>query len=189
MINMTTISIVHTKGGVGKTTTSMYLAAAAQRRGIDVAVVDTDFQGSASAWAQAVEDDDLKLPFPVIEAKDGLVIPPHDLVLVDTPPGKSEAIVQAIKSADIVLVPCGASPMDAERVMPTIKMTTGRLTLVLMTGVDLRSRLWKSVKNSLDSEVATTATVIPSRSDIKRAFGTIPTRLYAYDDLLTELGY
>ncbi|MGB9307554.1 MAG: ParA family protein, partial [Mycobacterium sp.] len=38
-------------GGVGKTTTAMFLAAAAVRRGIPVRVVDADPQGSASSWA------------------------------------------------------------------------------------------------------------------------------------------
>lgn len=186
---MTTISIVHTKGGVGKTTSAIYLATAAKRRGIDVAVVDTDSQGSASKWAQAADDDGASMPFPVIDCRDRLEIPSNRLVFVDTPPGKSENITSAIKAADIILIPCGASPMDAERVWPTLDLTKGKPSLVLMTGVDLRSNLWKKVKTSVDNRAVTTDTVIPSRSAIKQAFGTIPEKLFAYEDLLTELGY
>ena len=39
-------SLVHAKGGVGKTTTVMFLAAAAVRRGVPARVVAADPQGS-----------------------------------------------------------------------------------------------------------------------------------------------
>lgn len=39
-------SLVHAEGGVGKTTTAMFLAAAAVQRGVPVRVVDADPQGS-----------------------------------------------------------------------------------------------------------------------------------------------
>ena len=47
---MRSISIVNTKGGVGKTTTAVYLATAlaAQYR---VILLDADPQGSATSWA------------------------------------------------------------------------------------------------------------------------------------------
>lgn len=48
---MPVVSLVHTKGGVAKTTSAVYLAAAAHRRGIDVELVDADPQGSALEWA------------------------------------------------------------------------------------------------------------------------------------------
>ena len=50
------ISIVNTKGGVGKTTTSMMLARAAFKAGYSARVWDTDPQGSATVWALAVQD-------------------------------------------------------------------------------------------------------------------------------------
>ena len=45
------IAICHPKGGVGKTTTTMILAAALAERGYRVLVADCDAQASASAWA------------------------------------------------------------------------------------------------------------------------------------------
>ncbi|MGV7297636.1 ParA family protein, partial [Mycobacterium kansasii] len=45
------LSLVHTKGGVGKTTTSVFLACAAAAQGREVLLLDADPQGSASSWA------------------------------------------------------------------------------------------------------------------------------------------
>jgi len=52
-----TVAVLNQKGGVGKTTIVLGLAAAAQRRGDRTLVVDLDPQGSAG-WAMGVEADD-----------------------------------------------------------------------------------------------------------------------------------
>jgi len=54
---MPTAAVLNQKGGVGKTTLTLGLAAAAQRAGRPVLVVDLDPQGSAG-WAMGVEADD-----------------------------------------------------------------------------------------------------------------------------------
>ncbi len=54
---MSTVAVLNQKGGVGKTTVALGLAAAAQRHGDPVLVVDLDPQGSAG-WAMGVEADD-----------------------------------------------------------------------------------------------------------------------------------
>jgi cellulose biosynthesis protein BcsQ len=54
---MSTVAVLNQKGGVGKTTLTLGLAAAAQRAGDPVLVVDLDPQGSAG-WAMGVEADD-----------------------------------------------------------------------------------------------------------------------------------
>jgi chromosome partitioning protein len=54
-----TIPIINNKGGVGKTTTTVNLAAGLGREGHRVLVVDLDSQGSAS-FALGIERDDLK---------------------------------------------------------------------------------------------------------------------------------
>ena len=80
---MPTVSLVHTKGGVAKTTSAVYLATAAQRRGRDVVLIDADPQGSALEWAAAAQDD------PAVSGGAGtptLDVSGHqELTIVDTP--------------------------------------------------------------------------------------------------------
>src|SRR5579872_4312883 len=46
------IAVAQRKGGVGKTTISVCLAGEASSRGLDVALIDSDAQGSAGKWAE-----------------------------------------------------------------------------------------------------------------------------------------
>ncbi|UXE04027.1 ParA-like dsDNA partitioning protein [Mycobacterium phage Deloris] len=185
---MTTISIVHTKGGVGKTTTAMYLAAAAARVGVESTVIDADPQKSASEWLRVATERGIGLPFDVIDCSNRLVIPDTQLVLVDTPPGTSDLIQQAIAEADLVIIPCGASPIEVERVFPTLELTTQVPSIVLMTQVDLRAKMVEKVKALFDSrDVPMLNTLVTHRQSIKKSFGTLPIDLEAYWDVWAEL--
>ncbi|QBP31057.1 ParA-like dsDNA partitioning protein [Mycobacterium phage Refuge] len=183
---MTTISIVHTKGGVGKTTSSMYLAFAASRLGMDVAVFDADPQKSATEW---VMDTKGGVPFPVIEARRGRFdLPPNDLVFVDTPPGTSGIIDAAVAAADLVIIPCGPSPLDIRRVWPTLEITAHKPTRVLLTAVDLRAKLGAEVRAALEAQgVSVFTNAIGRRESMRREYGTVPTHLNGYDDVLAEM--
>ena len=84
-----------------------------------VAVLDADPQHSLAAWAA---QGDGVLSRMVEKVKDGdatalrAKVRTHDkaadLVVVDTPPGMPETTIQAAMLADLVLLPCGASPLD-----------------------------------------------------------------------------
>ena len=90
--------------------------------------------------------------------------------------------------ADLVIVPTGASPLDVRRVWPTLEITAHRPTAVLLTGVDLRTRLADEVRALLETEgVPVISTPILRREDVRRAYGTTPGRWHGYDDVLTEL--
>lgn len=185
---MPILSLVHTKGGVAKTTSAMYLAAAGVSRGLDVVLVDADPQGSALEWA-ADACADGPMPFPVAPASRPLTAErDRDLTIIDTPPGTAQVIQEAIDVADLVVVPTGASPLDVRRVWPTLEITAHRPTAVLLTSVDLRTRLADEVRALLEAEgVPVIGTPILRREDVRRAYGATPTRLHGYDDVLTEL--
>lgn len=182
---MATLTIAHTKGGVGKSTTSIFLACAAHERGIPVRVVDLDRQGTTTAWAEAAAGAD-PLPFPVStslpEADTGV------LTIVDTPPGEARAIQAAIDAADLVVIPSRATPADLARVYPTVAATAHRPAVVVLTSVRLGTRLLEQARELLEADgVITAATAIPQREAIAAAFGTVPTRYHGYGDLLDEL--
>src|SRR5512147_2509288 len=54
------LSFISQKGGSGKTTLSVNLAALASTNGVPVAIVDLDPQASASAWCTARVTDDIR---------------------------------------------------------------------------------------------------------------------------------
>ncbi|QGH78036.1 ParA-like dsDNA partitioning protein [Mycobacterium phage LoneWolf] len=189
LTSMTTIiSIVHTKGGVGKTTSAIYLASAAARSGLETLVIDSDEQYSASVWADEAAQRGIGLPFTVTKNPNNVDWDSKELVLIDTPPGTSARIDWAVEQADLILIPCGCSPIEVERVWPTLEMTAGKPSAVLLTQVDLRAKLGAQVRALLSREsVPTLDTVIPQRQNIRKAFGTLPIDLGAYWDAWQEL--
>ena len=190
LLSMLLLSVVHTKGGVAKTTTAIYLATAAVRRGLSVIVLDADPQGSALLWADAAERAGDPLPFAVVAADATTMVDPPDadLVVIDTPPGYPALIDAAIDAAALVLVPTGASPLDLMRAWPTLQVTAHRPTAVLLTQVMLGSKLATEARAALEDEgVAVIGTPILRREHVRQAFASVPRDLVGYDDVLDEL--
>ncbi len=186
-------SLVHTKGGVAKTTTAMFLAAAATRRGIPTRVLDADPQGSAASWAERAASVDMPLPFTVtpVTADDlgGLTSTPDELIVLDTPPGTAAAIDAAIDAADLVIIPSGPRSADIDRVWPTLDITSHRPTTILLTLVDLRKVEATEIPRALaDAEAPILHTVVRARTAVERSFGRcVPRYLGDYADVFSEL--
>jgi chromosome partitioning protein len=116
---MTVIAVIGRKGGIGKSTIAGNLAAEFADMGRTVAVLDADPQHSLAAWAA---QGDGMLSRCVEKVKRGSAEELRDkvrdaqksadLVLIDTPPGAPETGYQAALLADLVLLPCGPSPLD-----------------------------------------------------------------------------
>jgi chromosome partitioning protein len=95
------VALINGKGGAGKTTVSILLGCALAEAGKVVAIHDTDPQRTASQWVAALGD-----VLRLAGTSDGDVI-------IDTPPRlDSPAVVAAIHSADVVIVPTSPSPAD-----------------------------------------------------------------------------
>lgn len=192
-VGVVRIVVTNTKGGVGKTTTAMFLAAALCKHG-DVEVWDIDPQGSATEWFYRVEDDQLALPFQVR----GLTFPQvkrarptADFTIIDTAPGDVRGIDTVLSNADAAIIPTGPSAMDISRVWATEEVTsTVCPSYVLLTQADMRTRAPQIAMRLLDEAgVGHFETVIPLRESLRQAYGTVPdpTNLYGYDHVANEV--
>ena len=184
------VSVVHTKGGVGKSTTAIYSATAATRLGLRAKILDTDPQGTATAWSCDATANGHPLPFPVGPAsiKDLQRVARADFTIIDTPPGNARVIDAAIDAADLVVVPTQPSPADVRRVWPTMRAAAHRPTVVLLTRVHLNRLLLPVVRNALESEQVTVLdSVVLDREHIRQSWAETPMRLGGYDDVLNEI--
>ena len=113
---MPVIAIVNQKGGTGKTTLATNLACAFAETA-RVLLLDADPQGSAQDWADSQSQHLLTLAVQGVEP--GRLVQTvrsqaseHEWVIIDGPPGITRTSADAVRAADLVLIPAKASPFD-----------------------------------------------------------------------------
>jgi chromosome partitioning protein len=110
---MKTIAVIADKGGVGKSTVSVHLAAEAQRRGLESLIIGCDPQACSEGWfdiRQAGKDEPVgplalttqavRIPQTLEKAKQGGA----DFVVIDIGANSDTAASFAARSADYVLI-------------------------------------------------------------------------------------
>jgi chromosome partitioning protein len=122
------IVVSNVKGGVGKTTTTVYLAAAAAARGWDpVTLIDADRQASSAEWLEESPVAGVDL----VEAPSERTVARamgggEGLAVVDTPPGDERIVRAALERADAVVIPTRAGGVEYSRVLATLEMVGKR---------------------------------------------------------------
>jgi len=112
------IGVIGRKGGCGKTTIAIHLAAELATKRRTVAVVDADTQGSATYWS---EPGNLPVPvlhYPLEHAREIQAWSRRvrdvdaDIVVLDAPPHLNEALGGVIGLSDLAVIPCAPSGLD-----------------------------------------------------------------------------
>jgi chromosome partitioning protein len=130
------IAVANSKGGVGKSTLSVHLAAWLHEQGHNVTLADCDSQHSSSEWIHLAIPD-LKV-FRLDSADDVLNEVPKfhdeaDYVVADGPGSQTEISRALLLRADFAIVPCKASMLEVRAL--------AKATEVLRQAQDIRNGL------------------------------------------------
>lgn len=147
------IAVENPKGGSGKSTVTAHLARYFQIKGYKVLIVDRDPQGTLMIWAGLRNSnswawgDEVKNSLPLVMHTSaanlskviGDISKGYDVVFLDGSSKTDTYMLDSIKVADFVLMPCAATPPDVwgldscvEVVQSRIKATKGELKAAVM---------------------------------------------------------
>lgn len=112
------VTVASFKGGVGKTTTAVHLAALLSEKA-QTLLIDDDPNQSASAWAEPG-----KLPFAVIlESERHNIQTEYEHLVIDTPARADPADVKALaKASDILVLPTTPEALALTALLQMVRM-------------------------------------------------------------------
>ncbi len=120
----TITSVANLKGGVGKSTTTINLATAAQKSGIQTWIIDVDpDQQAAAKWSDSrttIHPPVLsavysRLPQSIAEAERGGA----ELIFIDTAAFEQKILAASIQVANLILIPCRPTAQDVQYLTAT----------------------------------------------------------------------
>jgi chromosome partitioning protein len=163
--NIMIIALAGQKGGVGKSTTAICLAAEGLRRGLRVLLVDADPQGTSRTWAEVAAEGGHESPTVVAMGatmhKPGqlpAIAASYDLTVVDCPPRLGDVQRSALMVADVAILPCGPSAADAWALASAVEVVNeakalrdGLRACILITRKQGRTSVAKSARAVLET--------------------------------------
>jgi chromosome partitioning protein len=119
------LALANSKGGVGKSTIAVHLAAWMLEKGRNLLFVDSDVQGSSSAWLREAAPDlktiRLLTKEDILDQLPKLSVE-YDYVVADGPAGLSEVTRSILCLADMAIFPCGPSALDLRAVIDALEV-------------------------------------------------------------------
>lgn len=160
------ITIAQQKGGSGKTTLAATLAAEFVRRGLTVALLDTDPQGSLGRWFMTRRDRGIAdMEFSTASAwgvgyEVEKLKKQADVVIIDTPPKIDSDLRPALREASLVLVPVANSHLDlwATEGVLDLAVRVDKRPVLVMNRVKAGTRLAATVAEEAAKMTADIAT-------------------------------
>lgn len=174
---MKTLAIMSQKGGSGKTTLAVHLAAYAVGQKIKAALIDLDPQASAHKWNERRTEHDPRSPkldaitgtvtqlagFLHLAEDNGLA-----LVIIDTAPHSNSAAAIVAQRADFVLMPCRPALFDLDAIASTVEIVTGADTrAAVVLNAAPRGKLADEARAALEGQGIT---VLPSAIHQRAAY-------------------
>ena len=168
---MTVVTLASTKGGCGKTTAAVGLAAAFALSKLSIAIVDGDPQQNAATWLRVfAASENVTLDPAALEWTHGQITVArevyedrmvgtiidlanrNDIVLVDTQGSANQSMLMALGRSDLVVVPVQPSRFDVAAAQRTMKIAEQASQLV---GRDILVRILMSrTKPAINTKAA-----------------------------------
>lgn len=171
-VRVKTLVLASQKGGAGKTTLAAHLAIAAELDGAGpVVLIDTDPQGSLSAWWNSRDVDTPALAAAKLaelpEKLKALASAGFRLAVIDTPPAITDAIRDVVRLADFVLIPTRPSPHDLRAVGSTVDIAqeAGKPFAFALTQAKPTARLTVQAMAALSAHGVVAPSIVHDRVD------------------------
>ncbi len=149
------LAFVSQKGGAGKTTLALNVAAHAVQAGRRVTVLDCDPNCSAVIWGDLRSEDAPEVrycPYLRLEREiDRARTKGSDFILIDTPMGADGGPVAGARHANLVVVPCRQSLFDLAAIRASLDVAAlaGTPAVAVLNAVPTRAAHWESEASDL----------------------------------------